>query len=103
MPAEPFAQRSKTTDGGATWSASRVIFDPRQKDQTIANQIIVPTAGPAKRVLIYAFALLPTEGGKGHPSLASSVAAIRSSDGGATWSGSIIVSPVDVAEVFINV
>lgn len=67
MPAEPFAQRSKTTDGGATWSASRVIFDPRQKDQTIANQIIVPTAGPAKRVLIDAFALLPTEAARATP------------------------------------
>ena len=35
-----------------TWSQGRVIFDPGQNDQTIGNQIVVPTTGPATGVLI---------------------------------------------------
>ncbi|HEY7814684.1 MAG TPA: hypothetical protein VIC62_15675, partial [Nakamurella sp.] len=37
---------SRTRDKGVTWSQGRVIFDPGQKDQTIGNQIVVPTTGP---------------------------------------------------------
>ena len=31
---------------GVTWSQGRPIFDPGQNNQTIGNQIVVPTAGP---------------------------------------------------------
>ena len=43
---------SKTTDKGVTWSAGRVIFDPGEKNQTIGNQIVVPTTGPARGTLV---------------------------------------------------
>jgi hypothetical protein len=96
------AMFSKTTDDGVTWSTGRPIFDPGQKNQTIGNQIVVPTAGPARGVLIDGFDLLLNKGGKGNnPRSAAAIAIIRSTDGGTTWSQPIIVSPQDVAEVNI--
>jgi len=95
------AMFSKTTDGGVTWSPGRIIFDPGQKNQTIGNQIVVPTAGPAAGMLIDGFDLILTKGGFGKPRASFSVAVIRSSDGGATWSQPIIVSGQNFAHVTI--
>ena len=93
---------SRTTDKGVTWSQGRVIFDPGQNDQTIGNQIVVPTTGPAEGVLIDGMSLITNQGGKcpivfivnqsGHPSKCGkgstfTAAVIRSTDGGNTWSG----------------
>ncbi len=93
---------SMTTDGGKTWSPSRIIFDPGQKNQTIDNQIVVVPAGAAKGTLVDGFTLLLTKGGKGNPSTARSVAVLRSTDGGATWSAPVTVSQLTLAEVSIN-
>src|SRR6266568_2444557 len=46
---------SMTTDGGKTWSPSRIIFDPGQKNQTIDNQIVVVPTGAAKGTLVDGF------------------------------------------------
>ena len=93
---------SKTTDSGATWSTGRIIFDPGQKNQTIGNEIVVPSAGPAAGTLIDGFNLILTKGGKGnHPSVSYNVALIRSTDGGNTWSQPVIVSPLADAPVTI--
>ena len=92
---------SKTVDGGVSWSEGRVIFDPGEKDQTIGNQIVIPTTGPAKGVLLDGFDLILTAGGKGNPRETDSAAVIRSTDGGATWSQPIVVSQEDVAHVTI--
>jgi hypothetical protein len=92
---------SKTTDGGVSWSPGRIIFDPGQQNQTIGNQIVVPTAGPAAGMLVDGFDLILTKGGFGKPRASFSVAVIRSSNGGATWSQPTIVSSLNVAEVTI--
>ena len=93
---------SKTTDGGATWSNGRVIFDPGQKNQTIGNQIVAPTAGAAGGMLIDGFDLILTKGGIGNNQSATfSVAVIRSADGGASWSQPIIVAQQNFASVSI--
>ena len=55
---------SRTTDKGATWSTGRVIFDPGQNDQTIGNQIVVPTTGPARGILIDGMSLITNQGGR---------------------------------------
>jgi hypothetical protein len=57
------AMFSKTTNGGVSWSQGRGIFDPGEKNQTIGNQIVVPTAGPAAGTLIDGFDLILTKGG----------------------------------------
>lgn len=92
---------SKTTDGGKTWSPGQIIFDPGQKNQTIDNQIVVEPAGASAGTLIDGFTLLLTQGGKGNPSTVSDVAVLRSADGGATWSGPVIVSQLVDAPVSI--
>jgi hypothetical protein len=95
---------SRTTDKGETWSQGRVIFDPGQNDQTIGNQIVVPTTGPAKGVLIDGMSLITNQGGRCPfvpPSRCGkgstfTAAVIRSTDGGNTWSGAI---PIDIQQV----
>ena len=86
-----------------TWSQGRVIFDPGQNDQTIGNQIVVPTTGPAEGVLIDGMSLITNKGGK-CPFVGSrcgkgstyTAAVIRSTDAGNTWSDAI---PIDVQQV----
>jgi hypothetical protein len=95
---------SRTTDRGVTWSNGRAIFDPGQNDQTIGNQIVVPTAGQAAGMLIDGFSLITNKGGKcpfrsggrckGGSTFTSAI--IRSTDGGNTWSDAI---PIDVQQV----
>jgi BNR repeat-like domain len=107
---------SRTTDKGVTWSQGRVIFDPGQNDQTIGNQIVVPTTGPAAGVLIDGMSLITNQGGKcpivflvnrsGHPSNCGkgatfTAAVIRSTDGGNTWSDARGIDTQQVASVSI--
>src|SRR5215831_41126 len=101
---------SRTTDKGVTWSTGRIIFDPGEKDQTIGNQIMVPTAGAASGVLIDGMSLITNKGGKclfthGGQHCAGSqtftAAIIRSTDGGNTWSDAIGIDVQQVAAVSI--
>ena len=92
---------SMTTDDGKTWSPSKIIYDPGQNDQTIDNQVVVPAAGPAKGTLFDFFAQVLNSGGKGNPGSVYNVAVIKSTDGGATWSSPVIISPLTDAPVSI--
>lgn len=92
---------SMTTDDGKTWSPAKIIYDPGQNNQTIDNQVVVPAAGPAKGTLFDFFVQILNSGGKGNPSSVYNVAVIKSTDGGATWSGPAIISPLTDAPVSI--
>ena len=101
---------SRTTDKGMTWSTGRIIFDPGEKDQTIGNQIVIPTTGPASGVLIDGISLITNKGGKcpfthgaqhcgGGGTFTASV--LRSTDGGNTFSEAIGIDVQQVASVTI--
>ncbi len=81
------AMLARTLNGGATWEAARPIFDPGLSGQTIGNLIVVLPSG----ALVNVFTLL--EEGPSNTTLAT-VAAIRSTDRGVTWS-----APVRIAEL----
>jgi hypothetical protein len=90
------AMFSSTSDGGQTWSSGRVIFDPGQEDQTIGNQIVVEPDG----TLVDGFLLINNFSPPSVPLF--SVALLRSTDHGATWSGPITASNLVDAPVSIN-
>ncbi len=77
---------SRSTDGGDTWAAPRIIFDPGEINQTIGNQILVLPNG----TLIDGFNLIFNV--RGLRQRGFNVALIRSTDKGVTWSRPIIVS-----------
>src|SRR5262249_5159015 len=51
---------SKTTDGGKTWSPSKIIVPMRQRQQSIANVIVVAPPGTPFAGTIYDFFTLIT-------------------------------------------
>src|SRR5215831_5292065 len=101
---------SRTTDKGVSWSQGQIVFDPGQNDQTTANQIVVPTTGPGKGVLIDGMSLITNQGGKcpfthgaQHCGNGSTFTAsvIRSTDDGNTFSGAVGIDVQHVAAVTI--
>lgn len=83
---------SMTTDGGLTWSPARQI-GPNQNIATIGNQIVVEPSGTLVDMFHF---------GKGSgfdaPN-ASLIGAMRSTDGGQTWSQPFVVSDNPVVRV----
>jgi hypothetical protein len=76
-------------------------LNPRSGDAD-GNQIVIPTAGPAKGVLIDGFSLISTKGGLGNNGDETlQVAVIRSTDGGESWRGPTIVATQQVGSVSI--
>jgi hypothetical protein len=72
---------ASSPDNGETWSPARMIYDPGKDDQTIANQIAVEPDGTLLDVFVQ------THSGQGSQSSPrSSVAVMRSTDHGASWS-----------------
>jgi hypothetical protein len=78
---------SRTTDGGATWEPARAIFAPRELKATIGHQIVVRPTGE----LVDLFTLFQ---GSGTNQPGSSLAMMRSTDKGATWSGPDVVHKI---------
>lgn len=82
---------SKTTDFGQHWSAPREIVTLPSIDQTIANQVVVdPTNGA-----LYDFFDLIQNFSNAGGNRGTSVAFIKSTDGGTTWSGPSVVAPLE--------
>ena len=78
---------ARTTDGGQTWEPARKIFDPSEFNGTIGNQIVVLPNGDL--INVFDFFLLNSNR---HGLRGASVAVIRSTDKGETWSRAIIVA-----------
>jgi hypothetical protein len=81
---------TRTTDGA--WEAARLIFDPGIDAQTIGNLIVVLPDG----TLVDVFDLVTSESSS---SPVDTLAVIRSTDKGLTWSAPISISPMDAAGV----
>jgi BNR repeat-like domain len=78
---------SRTTDGGESWEPARVIFAPRKLQGTIGHQIVVRPSGE----LIDLFTLIQ---GSGNNRPGSSLAMMRSTDKGATWSDPRVIHKI---------
>jgi BNR repeat-like domain len=78
---------SRTTDGGATWEPARAIFAPRKLQSTIGHQIVVRPTGE----LVDLFTLFQ---GSGNNQPGSSLAMMRSTDKGATWSDPQVIHKI---------
>jgi hypothetical protein len=77
---------SRTTNGGASWEAARLIFNPGTLNQTIGNQIVVlPDNAQFNGELVNVFDLIQNRANR-PPGRGFSIAVIRSSDQGASWS-----------------
>lgn len=74
---------SRTTDGGRTWSAPTVIYEPGGNNQTIGNQIVVAPDGT-----LYDFfnEILNFKNNDGDAQFDFTLSVITSRDKGATWS-----------------
>jgi hypothetical protein len=77
---------TRTTDGGASWEAAKVIYDPGLNAQTIANQIVVLPDG----TLINLMSIITQLDQQIQPARA---AVLRSTDKGGTWT-----APIDIAQ-----
>jgi len=78
---------SRTIDAGSTWEPARPIYDPGAASQTINNQTVILTDG----TLVAFFTQFDDAGGG---NAIATLAIVRSTDKGVTWSGRIVISPV---------
>lgn len=78
---------SKTTDFGRTWSAPKVIVGLASQDQTIGNVIVVDRR---TGTLYDFFTLIQKSNARGHQG--HSVAFVKSTDGGDTWTKPSVVA-----------
>jgi hypothetical protein len=85
---------SRTTNGGRSWEAARIIYDPGEINQTIGNQIVVLPNGDVLDFFDLIFNFTNKDKARGF-----NVAFIRSSDKGATWSGAKIVDRLNLVTV----
>ncbi|HET7399502.1 MAG TPA: sialidase family protein [Intrasporangium sp.] len=79
---------SMTTDGGRHWSAPRVIFPTGTRQQTIGNQIVVDRVHPGTLYDVANWIQPPNSVTMTH----STVAFVKSTDGGRTWSAPRVIA-----------
>lgn len=87
------AMFSRTTNGGASWEPARAIFAPQALESTIGHQIVVRPTGE----LVDLFTLFQ---GSGNNRPGSSLAMMRSTDKGATWSAPEVVHKIQFDGAF---
>lgn len=76
---------SRTTDGGATWQPARNLTNFRDNKSAFGNQIVVEPDG----TLVDVFTLSNGSGNQPQHAGQNSLAVIRSTDHGATWSNPV--------------
>jgi hypothetical protein len=96
---------AKTTNGGVTWSESKIIVPMRQRQQSIANVIVVgpPTTGAPNGTLYDFFTLITGTGPNSGPNATAphgyQIAMIKSTDAGENWTEPKVVQELDTLTV----
>src|SRR5205807_1793484 len=83
------AMFARSIDGGTTWEAHKVIYDPGVNNQTIGNEIV----GLPDGSIVDLFEEIDNTSGTGNST--STLRVIRSADNGATWSSPISIAAND--------
>ena len=78
---------ASSPDNGQSWSDARMIYDPGEVNQTIANQIAIAPDGTLVDVFLQINNFKNAHGSRGF-----SVSVMKSSDLGQTWSEPVVVS-----------
>ena len=90
------AYLSKTTDFGQTWSTPHRIASLPSRDQTIGNVIVVdPRTGALYDVFAMVQSVSNAGGNRG-----GTIAFIKSTDAGTTWTGPSVIAAADAPGVF---
>ena len=82
---------TRSTDGGASWETARIIFDPGPNAQTIGNQIVVLPGGH----LIDLLTIITQLNQQSPP---ASVAVLRSTDKGLSWSPKPVIFAEELSQ-----
>jgi hypothetical protein len=90
---------AKTTNGGVSWSPSRIILPMRQRQQSIANVIVVAPSGTLYDFFTLITATGPNSGPNSTAPHGSAIAFIKSTDGGDNWTSPQIVQEIDTLTV----
>jgi hypothetical protein len=95
---------ARTTNGGVSWEPSKIIDPMRQRQQSIANVIVVapPSTGAPNGTLYDFFTLISATGSNGPNSPAPhgfAIAFMKSTDAGDTWSEPKVVQQIDTLTV----
>ena len=85
---------ASSSNNGESWSPARMIYDPGEVNQTIANQIAIAPDGTLVDVFLQINNFKNAHGSRGF-----SVSVMRSSDHGASWSKPVVVSKLVDATV----
>jgi hypothetical protein len=78
---------ASSADNGDTWTPARMIYDPGEVNQTIANQIAIAPDGTLVDVFLQI-----NNFKNAHKSRGFNVSVMKSSDHGQTWSKPVVVS-----------
>jgi hypothetical protein len=90
---------AKTTDGGVTWSPSKIIVPMRQNQQSIGNVIVVAPNGTLYDFFSLITGTGPNMGPQSTAPHGFAIAFVRSTDGGETWTSPHIVDRMDTVTV----
>jgi hypothetical protein len=90
---------ARTTNGGVSWEPSKIIVPMRQRQQSIANVIVVGPTGTLYDFFTLITGTGPNSGPNSSAPHGSAIAFVKSTDAGNTWTEPQIVQQMDTLTV----
>jgi hypothetical protein len=90
---------ARTTNGGVSWEPSKIIVPMRQRQQSIANVIVVGPTGTLYDFFTLITGTGPNSGPNSTAPHGSAIAFVKSTDAGNTWTEPQIVQQMDTVTV----